>query len=158
MIEFITGNLLEATEKYIVHQANCRSHYASGIAAAIYDKFPYSNIYVTRIRPDTPGDIIICGDGITQRYVVNLLGQYNPGGLSEDERDNEAARKKYFHQGLLKLTKVPNLESVAFNYRIGCGIAGGNWEWYLGTLDNFAKYVYDKQRAKVVIYNREGDI
>lgn len=158
MIELITGDLLEAKEKYLVHQANCVSHYAAGIAAAIFHKFPYSNIYVDRFSPDEPGDIIIRGNGLDERYVVNLLGQYEPGGISEGGKDTEELRRRYFHKGLNKLAKIPDLESVAFNYKIGCGLAGGNWDWYLGELNAFASYVTKKQNAKVVIYKRAGDI
>lgn len=158
MIEVITGSLLDATEKYIVHQANCVSHYAAGIAAAIYDKFPHSDIYTKRMQPDEAGNIVICGDGQSQRYVVNLLGQYYPGSYdNKSPTDTEQMRQKYFHSALLKLAKVPNLESVAFNYLIGCGIAGGNWEYYLGTLNNFEKYVNSNFGTKVVIYQREED-
>ena len=57
----------------------------------------------------------------------------------------------------MKIAKIPNLESIAFPWRIGCGLAGGNWEWYLGTLKNFADHVEEKQGAKVIIYRREGD-
>ena len=158
MIKTIIGDLLEAKEKYIVHQINCVSHYAAGIAQIIFEKYPYSNIYVTRMQADKPGDIIIRGNGLDQRYIVGLTGQYYPGGHSDKEIDTEKQRRKYFHQSLIKLAKVSNLESVAFNFRIGCGIAGGNWEWYLGTLNNFARYVLDTQGAETVIYQREGDV
>lgn len=46
MIEIIEGDLLNATEKYICHQTNCLSQgSAAGIARAIFDRFPYADIY-----------------------------------------------------------------------------------------------------------------
>lgn len=162
MIEIVTGSLLDATEKYICHQANCLSHYASGIAKVIFNKYPYADIYTNRFSPDEPGDIIICGDGVSERYVINLLGQYQPGGLTDvvfhDKLDTASARQKYFHKALNKIAKIPNLESIAFNYKIGCGLAGGNWDWYFGELNNFAAYVNKTQQAIVKIYKLEGDI
>ena len=158
MIKTITGDLTEATEKYIVHQCNCVSHFAAGIAQTIFTAFPYANVYANRMEEDVPGDILICGNGKDQRYIVNLMGQYYPGGPSETTNDDEFARRNYFYKGLLKLAKVPNLESVAFNYRIGCGIAGGNWEWYKGTIENLARFVLEDQGATTVIYQREGDV
>lgn len=158
MIEFVTGSLLDSKEKFIVHQANCVSHYASGIAAAIFSKFPYSDIYTSRMESDKPGTIIVKGNGLDQRYVVNLMGQFYPGSFSDDEIDNEKARQVYFHHALIRLAKTPNLESIAFNYKIGCGIAGGDWNgYYLGTLENFADYVWKNQGAKTFIYQREED-
>ena len=77
MIKTIVGDLLEAKEKYIVHQTNCTStRGAAGLAYYIYKKFPYSNIYQERDNPYNPGSIIISGDGKDQRYIVNLMGQY----------------------------------------------------------------------------------
>lgn len=153
MITFVIGNLLDSTEKYIVHQANCVSHYAAGIADAIFSKYPHANIYTPRMKPDVPGTIIIKGNGTTERYVVNLLGQYQPGSFdNESSSDTEDDRKKYFHHALIRLAKIPDLESVALPAGIGCGIAGGNWEWYLGTIKNFSDYVEKTQNAKVFIY------
>ncbi len=167
MIKTITGDLLEAKEKYIVHQTNCVTARGGGLANFLFQKFPYANIYATRTKEDCdvatlrdkPGSIIISGNGQDQRYVVHLMGQLYPGGFWDDmPEDSEEMRHKFFHQGLMSLAKVPNLESVAFPFKIGCGIAGGNWEWYLGTIENFAKYVLDTQGAETVIYQREGDV
>jgi O-acetyl-ADP-ribose deacetylase (regulator of RNase III) len=158
MIKFVTGDLTDATEKYIVHQTNCVSHYAAGIATAIFDKFPYANVYAGRVEEDRPGNIVVCGNGKDQRYVVNLMGQFYPGGIHQSIIDDERARRDYFYKGLLRLANIDNLESVAFNYRIGCGIAGGDWEWYKGTIENFSKFVFEDQGAITTIYQREGDI
>lgn len=157
MLETIIGDLTAAKEKYIVHQTNCVSRFAAGIAAAIFDKFPHADVYSNRNEADVPGDIIICGNGQDERYVVNLMGQYYPGGLTNSKLDDELARQQYFYSALRKLARVNNLESVAFNFRIGCGIAGGDWTWYKGTLSNFADHIFKKQGATTVIYQREGD-
>jgi O-acetyl-ADP-ribose deacetylase (regulator of RNase III) len=158
MLKIVTGDLIQAKEKYLVHQTNCVSHFAAGIAATIFEKFPYSNIYASRMEEDNPGDIIICGNGKDERFVVNLIGQFYPGGPSESPIDNEKIRRDYFYKGLLRLAKINNLESVAFNYKIGCGLAGGDWNWYKGTIENFAKFIYEDQGATVSIYQREGDL
>ena len=158
MIETIVGDLTDSKEKYIVHQTNCVSHFAAGIATAIFSKFPHSNVYSSRMEEDVPGDIVICGNGNDLRYVVNLMGQYYPGGPQQAVIDSELTRRTYFHKALMKLAKIKDLESIAFNYRIGCGIAGGDWNWYKGTLENFATYVEHTQGAKTFIYQREGDV
>lgn len=158
MLKTITGDLIQAKEKYIVHQVNAVSHFAAGIAATIFEKFPYSNVYASRMEEDKPGDIIICGNGKDERFVVNLVGQFYPGGPSESPIDNEKIRRDYFYKGLLRLAKINNLESVAFPYRVGCGIAGGDWHIYQKNIENFAKFVYEDQGATVSIYQREGDL
>lgn len=159
MIEIVTGDLFEAKEKYIVHQCNCVTNRAAHLAKDVFGKYPYADIYSARTTHDSPGSIIIRGNGQDQRYVVAILGQYYPGKpkYPHSDLDGTNIREKYFYHGLLRLAKIPDLESVAFPWRIGCGAAGGNWERYLGKLTNFAHYVHDKYNTKVVIYRREGD-
>ncbi|HEX4375353.1 MAG TPA: hypothetical protein VHZ50_18755 [Puia sp.] len=160
MIKTIIGDLLEANEKYILHQTNCLSTgFAAGLAYYLFQKFSYADCYSDRTSPSEPGAIDIRGNGIDQRYVVNLMGQYAPGSFHDDfPRDTQAIRQKYFHKALIRLAKIPNLESVAFPYSVGCGIAGGNWQWYLGTIKNFAQYIEESQEATVSIYQREEDL
>ena len=159
MIEIITGDLLEATEKYIAHQCNCLSNNSAGTAKAIFDRFPYSNTYAARTEPDVMGSLKILGNGQDQRYIINMFAQYYPGRpkYPNAEKDGSLTREKMFHRCLLRIAKIENLESIAFPFGIGCNLGGGNWEHYLGTLTNFAKYVKEKQNTRVVIYQREID-
>lgn len=159
LIEIITGDFLEAKEKYIVHQTNCIStNGAAGIAKDIFDKYPYADCYVSRTEPSKPGTIDIRGNGLDQRLIVNLYGQVYPGRCRYplSSLDGLVAREKYFYHGLLRLAKIEGLESIALPWRVGCGIAGGNWEHYLGTINNFAQYVKEKG-VDVRIYRRSGD-
>lgn len=159
MIEIITGDIFESKEKYLVHQANCVTKRAAHLAKDVFDKYPYSDIYTSRIDADKPGHIIIKGDGLDKRLIVAILGQYYPGKpkYPDSKLDGTKIREKYFYNGLLRLAQIPNLESIAFPWRIGCGAAGGNWDHYLGLISNFAQYVKDTQQAKVIIYRLDGD-
>lgn len=158
MIEIVTGDLFEGKEKYLVHQCNCVTNSAAHLAKDVFERFPYSDIYAKREEADKPGHIIVRGNGKDQRYVVALLGQYYPGRpkYPKSTLDGSPAREKYFYRGLLRLAQVPDLESIAFPWRIGCGAAGGDWERYLGKITNFAQYVGEKG-VKVRVYRREGD-
>lgn len=158
MIEIVTGDLFDAKEKYLVHQCNCVTNKAAHLAFDVFEKYPYADIYAPRTEPDKPGHILIRGNGKDERYIVAILGQYYPGRpkFPKSTLDGIPAREKYFYHGLLRLAKVPDLESVAFPWRIACGAAGGDWEHYLEMINNFAKYV-DNQGVKVTIYRREGD-
>src|SRR5271165_78515 len=87
MLEIITGDLLEATEKYIAHNCNCLTQNSAGTAKAIFDKFPYANTYERRARgadgetanKDVPGTIAILGNGQDQRFIINMYAMYYPG-------------------------------------------------------------------------------
>jgi len=159
MIEIVTGDLFDAKEKYLVHQCNCVTNRSAHLAKDVFEKYPYADIYTARTEPDKPGTFILRGNGEDQRYVVALLAQYYPGKSKypTSKIDGIEIRRKYFHNALIRLAKTPDLVSLAFPWRIACGAAGGDWEWYLGTITNFAQYVKENQDAKVVIYRREGD-
>ena len=166
MIEIVKGDLLDSKEKYIAHQCNCLTQDSAGAAKAIFDKYPYANTYARRVRladgtntnVDVPGTLAVMGNGQDQRYVLNMYSQYYPGKpkYPQSTLDGIPARRNYFHRCLLRVAKLPELESIAFPWRIGCNLAGGDWEWYLGTLTNFANYVGEKD-VRVCVYRREGD-
>jgi O-acetyl-ADP-ribose deacetylase (regulator of RNase III) len=160
MIEIITGDLLEATEQYIAHQCNCLTQNSAGTAKSIFDKFPYANTYANRTEPDKMGSIKILGNGQDQRFVINMFAQYYPGKskFPKSTLDGTAVRLDCFYKCLLRVARLPDLESIAFPWRIGCNLGGGDWAAYLGTITNFAQYVEEKQGTRVVIYRREGDV
>lgn len=159
--EIVHGNLLEAKEQYICHQCNCISDYAAGLAKQIFQRFPYSDIYSCRkdypmeFRPlswEKPGSIITKGDGDSQRYVINMLCQISPGKYKQSyTTDSYENRLKYFQMALDKISRLKGLNSVAFPYGIGCGLAGGNWDDYYSMLEKLSL----KVNAKVRIYKYE---
>lgn len=160
-------NILAATEDYIVHQCCCTACRPHGLSATLAAAFPYSNIYSLRrpIKPgynfavaadrSTPGTAMIVGNGTaTQRYVAALFGQvamgkpgrYNSGGLP----DTPADRQMYFKSALDDLAKqIPPTASLAFPYKIGCGLAGGDWATYSAMLETYAA---DHPEFKIVLY------
>jgi O-acetyl-ADP-ribose deacetylase (regulator of RNase III) len=161
MIETKEGNILEATETYIAHQCNCVSRRGAGLAQQLFIKFPWSDVYSGRSETHVPkdgegmGDIIIKGDGKDQRFVIAMLAQYYPGGTYDlsAKRDGSDVRAAAFQQCLEKISKIEGLDSIAFPYKIGSGLAGGSWFTYEAMLVAFAK----KTEVKVVIYRRPGD-
>jgi hypothetical protein len=159
MIEIVSGDIFDAKEKYLCHQCNCVTNKSAHLAKDVFARYPYADVYTSRTEHDKPGTIAIRGNGQDQRYVISCFGQYYPGKpkYPYSTLDGVEAREKYFHKCLLRIAMIPNLESVAFPWRIACGAAGGIWEHYLGTITNFANYVESSQGAKVVIYRREGD-
>lgn len=155
----IIGDIFNSKEKYLVHQTNCISRGASGIARLIFDKFPYSNCYQNRNCSDIPGTNKIFGNGIDQRFVVNMMAQYAPGKIDELSRSDKAfMRHYYFHNCLIELAKVENLKSVVFPAGIGCDIAGGNWEVYLGEIKEFYYNVNKTQKVDVSVYCLESNV
>jgi hypothetical protein len=71
--------------------------------------------------------------------IVSIYGQ-RYGGKPGGERDSSAAREEYFKNGLDDIKRqVPDLESIAFPEKIGCGIGGGHWRTYQKMICEFAR-------------------
>ena len=127
MINIIEGDLLESKEQYICHACNCVSYGAAGLAYALFNKFPYSNIYHERKCVSEPGTISVHGDGEENRYIINMFSQYFPGKSNKfNQKDTDKIRKNYFMSCLEQISKIENINSIAFPFNIGCGLAGGN--------------------------------
>ena len=155
-LQVVTGDLLEADAECIVHQTNCVTHgRAAGLAAAIFHKYPWSDIYATRQEYGEPGSISVHAGSLDEHKVINLNGQFFPGQPRfYSGFDSEKARLHYFHSALLEIGDL-NVKSVAFPYKIGCGLAGGDWTAYHKMIRDFALWKVGKLR--VLIYQREGD-
>jgi O-acetyl-ADP-ribose deacetylase (regulator of RNase III) len=163
MFNRIVGDILDSKEKYICHQCNSVTIGSAGLARYIFDKYPYADIYSKRRNYETipiveelPGNIIICGNGDDQRYIINLIAQFYPSYPRDDLfYDSTKMRENYFKECLDKIKEIDQLDSIAFPYKIGCGLAGGNWENYEKMIETFAEEL--NGIAEVWIYSREGD-
>ena len=144
-VQHYTGDLLASEATYIVHQTNCVTRRAAGLAALVFTRFPYANCYRNRVKQDWPGTIQVAG-GPGERLVVNLHGQYAPGKPTPTGRDTVQRRITYFQAGLVSLGEHiqhtgKRVTSVTFPARVGCGLAGGDWDTYLRCIRNFARQV-----------------
>lgn len=147
MINVVQGDLLLAKEKIIVHQCNCRSSDAKGLAKLIFDKYPAAYTYDRQRQPGTYHAI-----HTDDKVIVNLYGQLGPGkpnatNATNATNDTPAQRLTWFTSALYQIYGV---EELAMPYNIGCGMAGGNWSDYFSVIEKFAK---DRQ-INVVLYRQ----
>ena len=147
-LHHVRGDLLAHDADYIVHQCNCRTTRAWGLAYSLFGSFPHADTYTVPSDPKlapmppkrVPGTFTLHGGpGTGLRGVINLYGQDAPGKASAAE--TKAQRLTWFQNALLQLADVPNLKSVAFPHGIGCGLAGGTWAQYEAALVEFAVLV-----------------
>lgn len=159
-VSVVNDDIFNSKEKYLCHQCNCITNKAAHLAKNVFEKYPYANVYKNRQKigksgikrtRDTPGTISIQGNGISDRYVIACFAQRFPGN-SKYNNDTYNLRERWFLRCLFEISKIENLESVAFPYGIGCGAAGGSWVIYIAMIERFAKFVKEKQGATVVIY------
>jgi hypothetical protein len=164
-MEIVNGSILDATEKYIAHIVNAVSPQAGGLAHCIYRKFPYANIYSRRTHPYTPtgphspGHITVHQDKKGGPSIINMITQHYPGPAVSvlALKDGGQAREKNFYRCLETITKIPDIHSIAFPYRIGCGeINQGNWDHYMALLSEFDRVMKDA-RVRVVLYRKDKE-
>jgi O-acetyl-ADP-ribose deacetylase (regulator of RNase III) len=147
----VRGDLLMAREQFLVHQCNCVSCRAAGLAAALFARFPEADVYAVRRAGH---DLARFGHITVHGRVINLYGQIAPGRAASPDgggQDTSPRRLSAFKSGLLEIAALPGLRSVAFPFGIGCGLAGGNWPDYFAALRDFAARVPE---VRVALYRR----
>ena len=139
MLKFVTGDLLSVDCTYICHQCNCVTSCGKGLSFALFQKFPYADIYKERKEKSAPGHIIVKGDGRKERFVVNMMAQYYPGP-AKYSNDSTTKRLQWFQDCLDEMSCLATEHATfAFPYKIGCGLAGGSWDEYLHLIQMFQK-------------------
>lgn len=136
MLEFKIGNILDATENIICHQVNCQGVMGSGLAKQLRNRFPtlfshYKNYVDTHDK--LLGDVDLADVG-TDKYVANLFGQ-NFYGTDKVQTDYislcHALEKTMMFAEHQKY-------SVAIPYKLGCGLAGGDWAIVMNMISDLA--------------------
>lgn len=123
-ISIVKGDLLNHNG-YIAHQCNAsiyRPQIPSGLACQIFEKYENNWNMYNQTRYDKLGDIIVHDN------VINMIAQRNPGFPNPYKRDGSIEREKWFAECL---GKMQNYDNVAFPWRIGSNLAGGDWDTYM---------------------------
>ena len=138
----------------IIHQVNCLCVKPHGLSKHIADKYPWANIYSKR-RPEGHRNLAIKEDrgipGTIQRFkaptgqspdVICFLSQWDFGSSGqfwrrilpyEDTKDN---RLLWFRQCF---DQIRDVKTLGMPFKIGCGLAGGDWTLYFNVIRDFAK-------------------
>jgi hypothetical protein len=72
--------------------------------------------------------------------------------MYQDTRKNREAWFKQCLEGLESWCITNHIKTVAFPYKIGCGLAGGDWKHYLKMITDFAE---ENSHLQVTIYTLE---
>ena len=153
----IEGDLLQLrninSPLFIVHQTNCVSQSARGLAKHVFAQHPYADTYKKKKKKKekiayirTAGTCSFHkGPTLT---VVNLYGQHGPGKNYNRKKyphiiDDKKARVNFFKSAIEDLRSKLTLskeeeKTVAFPFGIGCNLAGGDWTVYYAMLQQFA--------------------
>lgn len=130
--EYIKGSILDAPQKYIAHGVNCQNKMGSGVAKVLFTKYPsvkeeyheYCEYMWNRREKrgkDLLGRYCTAPQYPIEKVIINAFTQNKFGYDGEKYVDYEAIYKvfKSLSQSKIKEVAIP---------KIGCGLAGGNWE------------------------------
>jgi hypothetical protein len=125
---------------YLAHQCNATTKGARGIAKEIFSKWPHANVYKEARQTGT------C---IVRYPIANLIAQQTPGKpRTKNSADTTEQRLKWFEESLKDLTTqiaasqrvhTQQAHCVLLPFRIGCGLAGGDWDQYRNKIEQIAQ-------------------
>jgi hypothetical protein len=165
-IEYINDDILNivGNDTYILQQCNCLTVKPHGLSKDIGDKFSYAKVYSYRKQlgyknlavkedRDIPGTykLFINVDNDNDPIVVALYGQYDMGKCGKyygerpkDYHDTIKNRLEWFRQSLFSFGEYisdnysnDKKAKIYIPYKIGCGLAGGDWDKYLHIIEEF---------------------
>lgn len=127
----IKGNLLDVTDGIIVQQVNCQNAMGAGLARQLMTKWPviaerYHEFCSKHVPRELLGTCLPVSVTPTVT-VVNIFGQLHYGNAARTNRcyTNYAA----LIDGIRRTcAKFPG-RNIYLPYHIGCGLAGGNWDY-----------------------------
>lgn len=136
--QIINGDIREAKSGFIIQGVNAQGSMGSGLARSIMEKWPMvRHEYISQFKSSNikaredfleigSFHVVSVGDGKLNLYVVNLVSQEFYGYSGE-----ELVSYPSIEVGLTNLVRLinkNNLEKVIHTPKIGCGLAGGDWE------------------------------
>lgn len=173
-MKIISGDILEATEEFILQQCNCLTVTGKGLSESLEKRFPHASVYSRRravngknlaILEDraVPGTSLI----FTGRpNIICLFGQWRPGKVGSSNwntypesapAETKEQRLTWFISSLTQIgeyfTKYNRAATIAVPYKIGCGLTGGDWHLYEKALEQIeSRYPL----LSLVIYQHHG--
>ena len=141
------GDIFNGDENMICHQVNCLGIMGGGIASTIRKKFPQTYIHYNAIcKNRTPEELLgkVLFYNENNRVIANCFGQASIG-TSEVQTNYEK-----LEQCLKKVERDAWKRhlTVAIPYKIGCGLAGGDWQ----IVEKMIKDIFENSPVVLTIY------
>jgi O-acetyl-ADP-ribose deacetylase (regulator of RNase III) len=130
-MKIIEGDITDATEGFIIHQVNCRDAMGSGVAKALFTKWPivkeqyhiFNKRFVERNVLDRLLGLCSAIPVNTETCVINAYTQNYFGNDGKQYTDYDAIRKVF---GFIN-SNIDISDGIAIPYMYGCGLGGGDW-------------------------------
>jgi O-acetyl-ADP-ribose deacetylase (regulator of RNase III) len=149
MIKIVKGNLLNAEEKYVIHQVNCQGVMGSGVAKSIKNKW-YEAFEDYKTLCDRNKRLKLCTSEllgyaqfvqVEDKTIINLFGQDRYG------LDKRHTNYIALVEGMIDIFERVD-GNIAMPYKMGCDRGGADWNKFYNVLECLAEdFKYD-----IVIY------
>ena len=126
IVDYIKGDITEATPSYIAHGVNCQNRMGSGVAKALYTKWP-------KVKEDYHRFCLTYDDSYQLLGKVSLAHVGGGKGILNcfTQRYYGYDKKLYVSypavKAVFKAIEKMELGELAIP-QIGCGLAGGDWK------------------------------
>lgn len=147
-----TGDVLQSGANVIAHQVNCKGVMGAGIALQIRKAYPdvyraYRTVCLnTKIQRDLLGKILPCPlNKAKDKWIVNCFAQI---GLGTSTRQTDYAALEMCFQKLKCWAVAMGYTRVAVPHGIGCGLAGGSWDF----VRNILEKTFTDERVTIEIW------
>lgn len=153
MLYEVEGDLIRETGFNIFcHQTNCKGVMGAGIARQITSLYPVVQIKNKAYCKNHPFATVLPVKVSPDRICVNIYAQ---DGYGRDKRYTDYVAFKTALDSFanrLNNSNIPKDWNIGFPYKIGCGLAGGDWNVIYPMLKEFA----DKVQQNVFIVRLKG--
>lgn len=151
-IKIIAGDLFTTTAPFICHQVNCKGKMGSGVAKQVREKYPMAyKAYLSLCNDEKcdPHSLLGRAQFIygTEKIIVNMFAQDRYGRDGAQYTDYAAFSSCLYEIG----RSVALGERIAMPYKIGCGLAGGNWNTVYEMISSILG-----QKYTVELWRKEG--
>jgi O-acetyl-ADP-ribose deacetylase (regulator of RNase III) len=139
-MKIIEGDITNATEGFIIHQVNCRNVMRSGVAKALFTKWPivkeqyhaFNKPFVECSAQDRLLGLCSIIPVNSKTCVINAYTQNYFGNDGRQYTDYDAIRKVFEFIN----TNIDISDGIAIPYLYGCGLGGGDWDIVSQIIEN----------------------
>ena len=131
-LQQIDGNILDITEGIICHQVNCRGVMGAGIAKAIRNKYPLVfDLYIQACKRHEAEELLGTAQIVKVSDTLRVVNMFGQVGYGRSGRFTNYGAVGESFRNLWDMMNKNNIDrQVYIPYRMGCGLAGGDWEIY----------------------------
>lgn len=124
MIKTCYGDILSSNATVICHQTNCLGVMGAGLALQIKNTYPrvfreYNDLCRKQTKQNDLLGKVQFVSVTNQLLIANCFGQCLPGANTDYDALKQCLT-------FLRYT-LPTTYTIAFPYKMGCGIGGGDW-------------------------------